>query len=71
MVAQGVADAKSASLTVNNSEDTLHYFAMVKANKDILGDMNYDQFVEKKKSGLYGNYADLLQQAEMKALFLQ
>ena len=71
MLDLGEKDAKaSAAAGPKSINDTFHYFSMVKTNDERVNGVTFDEFVEKKANGLFGEY-NLLEDKYMQNMFLQ
>ena len=66
----GISDAMNAAMTENDVQDTLHYFALKKKRHDDVKNVSYDEFVEMKKNGKFGDY-NLLDDAHLSAVYTQ
>ena len=71
MVALGESDGKaSAAAGPQTISDTFHYFSLKKQQDNSVSGVNFDDFVDRKANGEFGNY-NVLEDEHMQALFLQ
>ena len=72
MVQLGIQDGiASVQGGADEAANTAHFFALKNSHDKRVSGKNYDEFIEMKKNGEFGEGYNLLKDEQMAALFLQ